>query len=275
MHLDVLGQPAFVASSRNAAAQSPALVFVHGAGMDHSVWALYRRFYMGRGLQSLAVDLPGHGRSAGEPLASIEDMADWLVALLEELKIDRCALVGHSMGALISLAAAALHPDPIGCLVLAGVSVPMAVHPELLRLARDGDEGAIEILAGHGLTYRDRLGGGRSAGLCMEQLSQRLLTRAPLAALAVDLAACAAYDEGLAHAAKVLCPTHLILGDEDALVPRSASQPLAQALKSGRAPVATRTLATGHLMMIEQPEPFHQALHASLQEYIRREGSIN
>ena len=174
------------------------------------------------------------------------------------------------MGALICLAAAALHPGRFGCLVLAGVSVPMAVHPELLQLARDSDGRAIEILAGHGLTYQDRLGGGRSAGLCMEQLSQRLLRRAPPATLGVDLAACAAYKEGLTHAAKLLCPTHLIFGDEDALVPRSASQPLEEALKSGSAAVATRCLATGHLMMIEQPEPFHQALHASLQEFIRQ-----
>ncbi len=271
MYLEVLGQPTFVASSRKATASSPALLFVHGAGMDHSVWALYRRFYMGRGFQSLAVDLPAHGRSQGEPLASIEDMADWLAALLDGLGIDRCALIGHSMGALVSLAVAALLPDRVGCSVLAGVSAPMAVHLELLQLAGDGDGRAIEILAGYGLTYQDRLGGGRSAGLCMEQLSQRLLTRAPLAVLAADLAACAVYDEGLTHAGKVRCPTHLILGDEDALVPRSAARPLEDALRSGGAAVTTISLATGHMMMIEQPEPFHRALFASLQDFLRQQ----
>ena len=271
MYLEVLGQPAFVASSRKAAAVRPALLFVHGAGSDHSVWALYCRFYMGRGFQSLAVDLPGHGRSPGEPLVSIEGMADWLMALFDELKIAKCALIGHSMGALVSLAAAALHPDRVGCSVLAGVSAPMAVHPELLHLALDGDTRAIEVLAGHGLTYQDRLGGGRSAGLFMEQLSQRLLAKTSLATLAVDLAACAAYDEGLAHAREAPCPTHLILGDEDSLVPKSAAQPLEEALKSGGAAVTTRYLATGHMMMIEQPEAFHQALYASLRDFLRQE----
>ena len=228
-------------------------------------------FTLGRGFRSLAVDLPGHGRSQGEPLASIEDMAAWLEALFDELGIDQCALVGHSMGALVTLAAAALYSERVGCAVLAGVSVPLAVHPELLQLAGDGDFRAIEILAGHGLTYRDRLGGGPIAGICMERLGQRLLTRAPLATLAVDLAACAAYEEGLAHARRVRCPTHLILGDEDALVPRAAARPLENALSDGGAAVTTRSLATGHLMMIEHPEPFHQALLASLQDFLRQE----
>jgi pimeloyl-ACP methyl ester carboxylesterase len=47
------------------------------------------------------VDLPGHGKSAGNPLASIADMADWIVRLMDAAAIETATLVGHSMGALV------------------------------------------------------------------------------------------------------------------------------------------------------------------------------
>ncbi len=46
----------------------PTIMFVHGAAHDHSVWALQSRYFAHHGRNVLAVDLPGHGRSAGVPL---------------------------------------------------------------------------------------------------------------------------------------------------------------------------------------------------------------
>ncbi len=89
----------------------PTIVFVHGAANDHSVWALQSRYFAHHGYNVLAVDLPGHGRSGGEALASIEAIADWLAALLDALGVERAALVGHSMGSLAALDAAARHPS--------------------------------------------------------------------------------------------------------------------------------------------------------------------
>ena len=59
------------------------IVFVHGAGMDHTVWALQTRYFAHRGRNVLAIDLPGHGRSAGKALPAIDEMADWLARLLK------------------------------------------------------------------------------------------------------------------------------------------------------------------------------------------------
>ena len=61
----------------------PPVVFLHGAGLDHSVWALHSRWFAHNGWSVLALDLPGHGRSGGQPLASIQEMADWLARLIE------------------------------------------------------------------------------------------------------------------------------------------------------------------------------------------------
>ena len=57
----------------------PVMVLLHGAGMDHTAWALHDRYFAHHGFSVLAPDLPGHGRSAGSPLKTIADMADWTV----------------------------------------------------------------------------------------------------------------------------------------------------------------------------------------------------
>src|SRR5438105_11758426 len=89
----------------------PTVVFVHGAGLDHSWFGLQSRYFGYHGWNVLAVDLPGHGRSAGPPLATVPAMADWLVKVIDATKIERASLVGHSLGTLVALDCAARHPQ--------------------------------------------------------------------------------------------------------------------------------------------------------------------
>src|SRR5688572_30211924 len=84
----------------------PCVVFIHGALHDHSVWTLLARWFAHHGFGVLAVDLPGHGRSAPPVAQSIEALADWTLSLLDAARVQRAALVGHSMGSLIALEAA-------------------------------------------------------------------------------------------------------------------------------------------------------------------------
>ena len=90
MDLVVNGVEAFVGTGgRKFDPALPLVVFVHGAGLDHTVWALLARWFAHHGCGVLAPDLPGHGRSGGEPLASIGAIADWIAALIEASKADR------------------------------------------------------------------------------------------------------------------------------------------------------------------------------------------
>ena len=88
---------------------APTVILIHGAGMDHTVWALQGRHFAFHGWNALAVDLPGP-RAVAElpPLGSIEAMADCLAELIG--RGGARTLVGHSMGALAALATAARHP---------------------------------------------------------------------------------------------------------------------------------------------------------------------
>src|SRR5438477_6268814 len=101
MNLTVNGFDTFAASGgQNFDPKLPTVVFLHGAGFDHSAWALHSRWFAHHGFGVLAPDLPGHGRSAGAPLASIEAMADWIVALMDAAGALRGRLIGHSVGSL-------------------------------------------------------------------------------------------------------------------------------------------------------------------------------
>src|SRR5258707_9999680 len=108
MQLSVNGSDTFVATGgRDFDASLPTIVLLHGAGFDHTTWALHSRWFAHHGFGVLAPDLPGHGRSPGAPLPTITDMADWTAALLDAAGAGSARLVGHSMGWVTALQTAA------------------------------------------------------------------------------------------------------------------------------------------------------------------------
>src|ERR1700684_3222016 len=112
MRVIVAGAEVFAGSGgRDFDPSLPAIVFLHGAGMDHSVWALLARAFAHHGHAVLAPDFPRHGRSAGAPLESIPALADWTAALIDAAGVKAAKLVGHSMGSLVALETAARHPN--------------------------------------------------------------------------------------------------------------------------------------------------------------------
>src|SRR5215467_8775521 len=99
MELKVQGRTVHAPSGGRAfESGKPVVVFVHGAGCDHSVWQLPARSFAWHGHSVLAVDLPGHGRSDGPPLGSLADMARWVGTVLNAAGLEQAALVGYSMG---------------------------------------------------------------------------------------------------------------------------------------------------------------------------------
>ena len=114
MQFIVQGYPAYAyTGGRPFDPTLPAVVFVHGAANDHSVWQWQSRYFAHHGRTVLAVDLPGHGRSPGSVRESVEEWAAWLTALIDAAGLVKPALVGHSMGSLIALATALAYPARI------------------------------------------------------------------------------------------------------------------------------------------------------------------
>jgi pimeloyl-ACP methyl ester carboxylesterase len=258
MALELDGKPVGAATGgRPFDLDLPAIVLIHGAGMDHTVWAHQARALAHRGRAVLAVDLPGHAGSAGPALGSIEAMAEWLWRLLDALGVERAALAGHSMGSLVALEAAAAGGGRARGLALLGTVPRMAVHPTMLESAEAGDHRVIDMMVGWSFGRQSLLGGVGTPSLHLPGAAERLLERGDRRSLAGDLAACAAYVGAEAAAARISCPTRFILGAEDKMTPPAKAAPLAAAIAGSRTIVLP---GAGHMMMQEAPVPVTAAL---------------
>jgi pimeloyl-ACP methyl ester carboxylesterase len=256
--LTVAGRSVFASTGgRGFDPDRPVVVFLHGAGMDHTAWMLQARYFAHHGRAVLSVDLPGCGRSEGPLLTSIEDLAGWALKLLDAVHAPKAALVGHSMGALVALECAARAPARVWALALLGVAGQMPVHPDLQRAAAANAQAALDLVASWGFGRWAHLGGSRVPGLWMVGSGLRLLERMPAGALAAGLAACNAYAGAADAAAKILCPTLLLLGEIDRMTPPTAARELATRIADARTVILPHA---GHMMMIEQPDETIAAL---------------
>ena len=261
MRLSVEGNEVFIGTGgRNFDPSLPAMVFLHGAGMDHSVWALLARAFAYHGHSVLAPDLPGHGRSAGAPLSSIAALADWTAALIETAGLRTVRLVGHSMGSLIALETVARHPDKVAALALLATAAPMRVSDDLLNAAKADDHAAIDMISLWGEGYHATIGGSESPGLWMLGGTERLLERARPGVLFTDLFACNDYADALAAAAKVSVPARVILGSRDLMTPAKNGRAVAAAIAGAHVTVLE---GAGHMLMSERPDEVLAALRAN------------
>jgi pimeloyl-ACP methyl ester carboxylesterase len=258
MKLTVQGRDAYVYTGGKAFdASLPVVVFIHGAMHDHSVWGLQSRSLAHHGHAVLAVDLPGHGRSDGPALASVEAAAQWVVALLQAAGVERAALVGHSMGSLIALEAAAQLGAHATHLVMVGTAFPMKVSPALIATAEETPLKAIDMVNAFSHSTLAAKPSAPAPGFWLHGGNRALMRRLQAAYAAQghgnlfhqDFLACDGSARGLTAAAAVQCPTRLILGSGDQMTPPKAAEALTSALKADRL-----ILPAGHSLMGEAPD---------------------
>ena len=265
MDLDVSGRTAYAyTGGKPFDAALPCIVFIHGALHDHSVWNLLARWFANHGHAVLAIDQRGHGRSAGPPLPSVEALADAVLALLDATGVRQAALVGHSMGSLIALEAAARAPERATRLALLGAAVPMKVSAALLATAADEPLRAIDQVNAFSHSGLAAKPGYPGPGNWLHGGNRALMRKiqagcADVNLFAHDFALCDRYANGLDAAAKLRCPAHLVVGRFDQMVPSASSRALATALNA-----TTVELPCGHALMQEAPDGTLRALRDAL-----------
>jgi pimeloyl-ACP methyl ester carboxylesterase len=235
-------------------ARKPTLVFVHGAGLDHSTFGLQSRYFGYHGRNVLALDLPGHGRSEGPPLPSIGAMADWVSKVVHQLSLSRFIVAGHSMGALVALECADRQPDQVERIACIGVAYPMKVSESFLDAARRNDHAAYDMETIWGHAAQAPLSGNPNPGMWMYGDMLARLRRLAPGVLYNDLKAC---NEYVSDFAGVRCPVLLVLGRRDVMTPPRGAQPLQDMLKNA----TTRYVdLSGHSLMAEAPDATLDAL---------------
>jgi len=262
MQFDVDGQTVYAhTGGREFDPKGDVVVLIHGAAMSHLAWSLQTRYLAHHGLGVLSLDLPGCGKSGGELPQSIPDAAAWLIRALDALGVERAALVGHSMGALIALEATGHNPDRVSRLVLMGVGYPMAVNEAFLGAADTDLPLAIGLMNDWAHGRRAHIGGFQVPGLWMIGADTRVVQQAAPGVMHRHLSICNAYDGGEAAASAVTCPTYMILGANDNMTPAKVGRKLASLIKGAETTVIPDC---GHMMMTEQPNAVMRALKPAL-----------
>jgi pimeloyl-ACP methyl ester carboxylesterase len=233
------------------------VAFLHGAGLDHSWFGLQSRYFGYHGRNALAMDFPGHGRSAGPPIASVAEMAEWTMRLLDAAKLDKASIVGHSMGSLVALECAARYPAHIERIALLGTAYPMKVSDVFLNAARENLQDAYDMETIWGHAPRVPLGGNPNPGMWMYGDTQARLARLAPGVLYNDLKACHDYAGGEAAAAKVNCPVLFVLGRRDGMTAAKVGLAFAQSVPGAR---VVQIAPSGHSLMAEAPDAVLDAL---------------
>ncbi|WP_294768901.1 alpha/beta hydrolase [uncultured Rhodoferax sp.] len=270
MELQVNGATAYCyTGGKPFDAAKPTVVFVHGVLHDHSVWILQSRYLAHHGYNVLAVDLPGHCRSGGEAPATVEQAADFIVALLDAAGVEKAALVGHSWGSLIALEAASRLGPRATHLILVGTAYPMKVSPALLETSLQDPMKALTMVNVFSRSTLaappSALGPGTWVYGSNTALGRRVLASNPTVnVFHRGFSACNDYAHGEEAMAQVQCPVLFVLGAQDQMTTPKAAQLLLAAARTRDVRTELEMVPVGHHQMTEAPEQTLSAMRQFL-----------
>ena len=219
------------------------IIFLHGSGLSHIVWSLTEQFFSSKNFNVLSIDLPGHGNSDGPCLDTIEKISEWMEKVFIELDLEKVIIVGHSQGCLEILEYANKYKSRIKKLVFVGGSYRMPVNQDLIDLAKSGDKDAVKLMMKWGFKNSKKFIGGNPVEKIINS------SREVKEILATDLKACNNYKNGKEASAAIDCPTLLIFGALDKMVPSENGKKFANLIKNSETQIINEC---GHMIMFEK-----------------------
>lgn len=235
----------------NGRPKSLPLVLLHGFCEDSRIWdSLMPDF---KGIRTIRPDLPGFGGSDLPLAASIEAYSDAVCALLNELAVERCVLVGHSMGGYAALAFAEQYPERLAGMGLFH-SNPFADSEERKTNRQRGIE---QIKVGKKALYVRQLFPNLFTPTFAEahsEVLELLIARAhryPAEGLIAALTAMHNRPDRTEVLKTLACPVLFLLGESDGLMPVETILPAVK-----QVPVSDLQILEGvaHMGMFEAPE---------------------
>ena len=239
-------------SHKDPAGGTPPLLLIHGAGGNHLSWPPHLRRL--DSVRVMALDLPGHGRSAGPGCTTISAYRDVVRAFVDGLGLDRFVLAGHSMGGAIALDFARIFPERVAGLGLIGTSARLRVAPAILDGIRTDFAATTQMMMDWMV--------GEAFPANARRLALQRLRESDADVLHGDFVACDAFDlraeiDGLA------LPATIIVGEADRMTPPKFSVHLHTALPHSE---LHRIPRAGHLVQLEQPDTVTDLLADFLQK---------
>lgn len=226
-----------------------ALILVHGAGGDHGLWDDVREHLRDRGLPSVALDLPGHGRSGGPPHDSVAAIADAVEDALGRAGVSAYVAAGHSLGGAVVLTLAACGAPGLAGVAAISTGARLPVDGRLLQ----GLGGAFEATVGR-IVRSCFVRGTPPSSL---ERASRLMLATGAEVLHADFVACQAYGIGSGPLAAIAVPAAVVCGEDDVMTPPDLSQALARAIPAAHLELLP---SCGHMPLLERPGPLAATL---------------
>lgn len=241
------------------AGSGPAVVFLHGFPFDRSMWSGQVE-RLSASFRVVAPDLRGHGETTitREP-ATMEEMAEDIVALLDELNVPRAVVCGLSMGGYVALALYRAHPSRVRALVLADTRAKAddegarrTREENAQRALAEGMEPIVEAMLPKLLSERTRVQEPEVVARLREMMSRVV----PVGAAAA-LRGMALRRDQTDLLPKIDVPVLVVVGSEDVVTPPSESESMHALVEGSRLQVIE---GAGHVSNLERPEEFDRAL---------------
>ncbi|MGI5451722.1 alpha/beta fold hydrolase [Streptomyces sp. CA-249302] len=228
------------------------LVFVHGWTADRHRWDHQTEQFAVR-RRVIRLDLRGHGESTGAGVRAVGELADDVLALLDHLEVDRCVLVGHSMGGMIAQTIALAQPDRVERLVLVD---------SISRMTYSRGRGllmAISTRVPFKLFVAANIKRAFSPGYPREEVRKYIEASAatPKEVVMTDYGAMRAFDV-LDRVGEIEAPTLLVHGYHDIQLPVQQMLRMAKAYPNA----VVRIIDAGHELPVEKPAELTAALDA-------------
>ena len=238
---------AYVSSGWPLEEAKPTLIFIHGAGGSHVLWQGQVEGLAGK-VNAVAIDLPGHGDSKGDGMATIEDYARAVADFTRAIGARKPVPCGLSMGGAITQQLLLDHPDACCAGILIGTGARLRVMPAILKTIEENFSGYIDsflAFAASEKTDPERL----------RSISEATARGRPEVALG-DFKACDAYDV-MERLPSISMPVLVITSEEDKLTPPKYGIFLEEKIKTAS---RVHIQDAGHLVPAEKPDEVNQVI---------------
>lgn len=229
------------------------LIFIHGAGLSGRFWESQVDGLAAR-VNTLSLDLPGHGKGAGPHRESIPEMAGAVASFLEGLSLTRPVLMGLSMGGAIVQRLLLDHPDRFEAAILINTGAKLGVMPTILEVLKTDFAQYLELSVPFLVSKKTPPERFRAT---MEDVA----AQDPVATYA-DLSACNAFDMR-SKLDDIRTPVLVMTASDDVMTPPKYGEFLAEKIPGARLASVT---GAGHLSPVEQPNAVNRTIADFLDE---------